>query len=148
MITSPFNTLITIFLFIFAVFFRRCLIRLLFSCSSNNPFYSYSHFSESSDKSNMSKGAQIKIIGGSFAPANGWLDNSRDQSECYTALIETVTKGGSKKEKVTKVLHDNYVLRTALKPPINYEGAMMDQLPKVNILMKKMVKKRRNVNWS
>ena len=92
----------------------------------------------------MGKGAQIKIIGGSFAPANDWLDNSRDLSECYTALIVTVTKGGSKKEKVTKVLHDNYVLRTALKTPINYEGAMMDQLPKVNIL----VKKRRNVNWS
>jgi hypothetical protein len=90
----------------------------------------------------MSKGAQIKIVGGIFAPANGWIDNSRDPSAAYTPVIVTVKKGGGgKKEKSTKVLHENYVLRTELKEPTNYEEAIFDQLPDIDILMNKMVKK-------
>jgi hypothetical protein len=90
----------------------------------------------------MSKGTPIKIIGGKYAPANGWLDNSRNPTECFTAVIVTVMKGGrSKKEKATRVLHENYVLRTELKAPTSYEEAMMDQLSDVDLLMNKMVKK-------
>ena len=89
----------------------------------------------------MSKGAQIKIVGGIFAPANGWIDNSRDPSAAYTPVIVTVTKGRSKQEKATKVLHENYVLQTELKKPTDYEEAIFDQLSDIDILMSKMVKK-------
>jgi hypothetical protein len=86
---------------------------------------------------NSNKGSPIKIIGGAHKGCTGWLDKSRETTDCYTPVIVRHRS----KEKVTKCKHENYVLVTEVKDPVNYEEAMMQQHPDMEDLLNQLVRK-------
>ena len=86
---------------------------------------------------NSNEGSQIKIIGGSNKGCNGWIDKSRETTDCYTPVILKY-RG---KEKTTKVKHENYVLVTEIKDAVNYEEAMIQQHSDIEDLLNQLVRK-------
>jgi hypothetical protein len=86
----------------------------------------------SSSSSALKKGARIKFVGGKYTGRGGWLDNGRDPTDSFTPVV---VKLKNDKEKVTKVLHENYVLRTELADPTSYEEAAFQQHADIDRLL-------------
>ena len=83
------------------------------------------------------KGAAIKFVGGTYQGLYGWLNRDRQCSTCFVYVIVALKAG---KEKCTKVRHENYVLRTAIRNPTNYEEAAVQQHADIDAMLRRLAK--------
>jgi hypothetical protein len=79
------------------------------------------------------KGAPIKFIGGDYVGCSGWINKMKDPMDTFIYVIVVLKK--TKKELLTRVKQENYVLLADIKVPINYEEAMVQQHPDIEQML-------------
>jgi len=84
------------------------------------------------------KGAAIKFIGGKYVGCSGWINKTKDPTDCKISVI--VLKK-NKEEKLTAVFLENYVLLTSIKDPKTYEAAMLHQHADIEEMLNTLVRK-------
>jgi hypothetical protein len=85
------------------------------------------------------RGEEIRFIAGVYSGYKGWLDNSRDET---TASVPVIVHGFKRKDGSTvdkaATVRKSSVCLAAIRPPMSYAEAIMQQHLKIDQMMDKL----------